>query len=314
MGRFYYSTLLLKTILKTQFETIDFKQLKHNTMKKNVFIISVMMYSSLAFSQAGINTPNPQGALHVDGAKDNVAIGTPTVVQQLNDFIVTNTGNVGIGTTSPAAKLDVNGNIKIADGSQGANKVLTSDANGVASWRTATVDNTVADPFTNPYLIASGGTNIAYAGGAGWTEGGTGVNCLLNESVDTHNVYNPSTGIVTISENGFYLVRPEIAYSNVPATGSVFDGTSGKWDIYLNLKANGAPFSTPIAIKEAIVTRGITSPGINGWYLDASTTIYLKAGDQISVTFHTYGTNNMNANTNNVIYRRSVSSLTLYKF
>lgn len=44
-------------------------------------------------------------------------------------------GNVGIGTVNPTAKLDVQGKVKIADGTQGANKVLTSDANGLASWK-----------------------------------------------------------------------------------------------------------------------------------------------------------------------------------
>ena len=44
--------------------------------------------------------------------------------------------NVGIGTTDPRAKLDVNGNIRIGDGTQGAGKVLTSDATGRASWQT----------------------------------------------------------------------------------------------------------------------------------------------------------------------------------
>ena len=45
-------------------------------------------------------------------------------------------GRVGIGTAAPAASLDVAGNIKIADGTQGAGKVLTSDANGLSSWVT----------------------------------------------------------------------------------------------------------------------------------------------------------------------------------
>ncbi len=44
-------------------------------------------------------------------------------------------GNVGIGTTNPTAKLEVAGTLKIADGSQGPDKVLTSDAAGNASWQ-----------------------------------------------------------------------------------------------------------------------------------------------------------------------------------
>ena len=45
-------------------------------------------------------------------------------------------GDVGIGTTDPGAKLGVNGQIKITGGSPGADKVLTSDATGLATWQT----------------------------------------------------------------------------------------------------------------------------------------------------------------------------------
>jgi hypothetical protein len=48
-------------------------------------------------------------------------------------------GNVGIGTTTPSAKLDVRGSsgatLKIIDGNEGSNKVLTSDSSGQASWQ-----------------------------------------------------------------------------------------------------------------------------------------------------------------------------------
>lgn len=44
-------------------------------------------------------------------------------------------GNVGIGTSNPSTKLDVLGDFKLVDGSQGFGKVLTSDANGKANWQ-----------------------------------------------------------------------------------------------------------------------------------------------------------------------------------
>lgn len=55
---------------------------------------------------------------------------------------------VGIGTTNPATKLDVNngttpGALKITDGTQGEGKVLTSDANGVGTWRTMAFSSNV---------------------------------------------------------------------------------------------------------------------------------------------------------------------------
>ncbi len=41
--------------------------------------------------------------------------------------------NVGIGTTAPVAKLDIIGSLKITNGTQGVNKVLTSDTAGMAT-------------------------------------------------------------------------------------------------------------------------------------------------------------------------------------
>jgi hypothetical protein len=47
-----------------------------------------------------------------------------------------NGGNVGIGTVSPGAKLEIAGQVKITGGSPGSGKILASDVNGLASWST----------------------------------------------------------------------------------------------------------------------------------------------------------------------------------
>ena len=78
-------------------------------MRKIIFTSMMLAAGYAAQAQVGINTQNPQGALHVDGSSDNNASGAPTEAQQANDFAVTATGNVGIGTTSPASKLEVKG-------------------------------------------------------------------------------------------------------------------------------------------------------------------------------------------------------------
>ncbi len=46
------------------------------------------------------------------------------------------TQKVGIGTDNPLASLDIVGSLRVADGTQGSGKVLTSDASGLASWTT----------------------------------------------------------------------------------------------------------------------------------------------------------------------------------
>ncbi|WP_414846436.1 hypothetical protein [Chryseobacterium sp. IT-36CA2] len=208
----------------------------------------LIVISALAHSQVGVNTVNPQGVFNVDGAKDNPTTGVPNAAQQSNDFTVTNTGNVGIGTTAPSAKLDLAGTIKIKDGSQGANKVLTSDANGLASWQNPTAGWTAmlrdGKTTVNPSILNfTSGTVIGVGGSA-----------------------NATTDEITVPANGLYEITISV-WSNGTANNYLTT-----WDIRKN---DVALFASP---------PHYVSPSAN---LGTSTSVTrfadLAAGDKISV-------------------------------
>lgn len=80
-------------------------------MRKILLLASLISLGTATYyAQVGVNNPNPQGAFHIDGAKDNPATGLPTAVQQANDVTVTPAGSLGIGTITPdtSAALEIN--------------------------------------------------------------------------------------------------------------------------------------------------------------------------------------------------------------
>ncbi|MBK7752438.1 MAG: hypothetical protein IPI41_07465 [Flavobacteriales bacterium] len=68
-------------------------------------------------------------------------------------LVILKNGNTGIGSSTPAARLHVVGNIRMVDGNQAAGRVLVSDANGTGTW-------------TDPLTVASG-TAWTLTGNAG---------------------------------------------------------------------------------------------------------------------------------------------------
>jgi len=84
----------------------------------------------------GDNVPAPINVGNILQTRTGALVLKGVLETENQTLLATQGGNVGIGTTEPTAKLEVAGQIKITGGSPGAGKVLTTDADGLASWQT----------------------------------------------------------------------------------------------------------------------------------------------------------------------------------
>lgn len=211
-------------------------------MRKVILLFPFVVFTVIN-GQVGISTSNPQGIFHIDGAKDNSATGIPSASQQSNDFTVTSAGNTGIGTVTPVTKLDITssipGAIKITDGTQGPDKVLMSDENGVGRWKIPASIRATANgvfPSSSVSTISSGTAAKLYSKVyIDLTEGKWAVNAGL--TISNNNNANKfwlhaylSTSQTSVVQTGFTHLGPALSstcYASVisPRTGADNDGT-----------------------------------------------------------------------------------------
>jgi hypothetical protein len=109
----------------------------------------------------GINTENPQGLLHIDGATapatTNPSTGVVNPAQAVDDIVVDASGRIGVGHLSPQAKMDVisstpGGAIRIQDGTEGEGKILISNDLGIGSWAPLAGASWFAALYDSPLL------------------------------------------------------------------------------------------------------------------------------------------------------------------
>ncbi len=120
---------------------------------------------------------------------------------------------VGIGTPDPQAKLHVAGTTRLVDGTQGAGKVLTSDASGNATWSTVVS----AGDFTATWTTQTGFTSAPTAPSCSYSRVGTVVNvvCRFGGAGPT---YASGTNTATLT------VPPGLAIAD-PPNGPLVSGT-----------------------------------------------------------------------------------------
>jgi hypothetical protein len=199
--------------------------IKKFVMKKIILPITLSI-SALTYSQIGINNTNPQAIFHVDGGKDNPNTGTPSAIQQRNDFVVTSTGRVGIGITQPSTSsvLDIN---SVDKGVLMPRIALTS----------STDITTITSPANGLMVYNTGTAGLSYAGYVYW-------NGSEWKSFDDKSVVNPTITSLTCSGASVFpsVFISGTAYSGtltVPYTG----GNGGRYNSTVPYTQNGLTFT-----------------------------------------------------------------------
>ena len=132
----------------------------------NTQALDVNVKSALYFKTGSWYT----GAVKTTGTGTNVArLGFFTFAFQnpnslLERFSISDNGNVGIGTITPNSLLHINGGVTIADGSQGPNKVLVSDATGLGSWKSSGLNSAFkASHGFNQMVVAGSSYHVTFS-------------------------------------------------------------------------------------------------------------------------------------------------------
>ena len=167
----------------------------------------------LALSQVGVNTNNPQGIFHVDGAKDNPDTGSSTPFQDANDFIITSDGSVGVGTTSPDAssilELNVDGlNSGSKKGFLGPKVSLTSNSDTL----------TIPNPAKGLLVYNLGDNpNFKYNGYIYWS--GTDWRTLAGNPLVPGSIQNLTCNAVMAYPSFYSSGTPYSGIMTIPYTG-----------------------------------------------------------------------------------------------
>ena len=191
-------------------------------------------------------------------------------------------GNVGIGNPAPTAKLDIAGSLRIANGSQGAGKVLVSDATGLGTWQLPVASGTgfLAGLTSNVALTSSGFTPAFIPFTVTTTSGS------LPFFDDVGNFGTPTAGAFTAPTTGVYHFDAGVSLPGGTAASAT------NWALVASL--NGVS----IHQSQRPTASGGTLPGV----IQYSFTCKMTAGSTLRMGLITLGTTNVQINSSSDTY------------
>jgi len=209
--------------------------------------------SSALFS---INTDGSQkGYMGYDYNDNNIKLIAGDIFSNsANGIVITNNGNVGIGTTSPNSKLDVNGNTLLS----GASRILQISDSGGATLKFAN-DNNAITYADNQFGFTTNQTQ-------GFTFMGGNVGIGTDSPDSRLDIMGPNTGdqtalTITTPYNNQTMIQMGYETSN-EALLSMYSGTAKKiqlsasGDSYFNGGNVGIGTTSPSAKLEVVNTTG----------------------------------------------------------
>lgn len=200
-------------------------------------------------------------------------VGTPSAGQSI--------GNVGIGTSSPTARLHVVGTVRIEGGNPALNRILTSDANGNATWQ---------DPQPAGWALA--GNSIT----SGQFLGTTNNEAL---SIRTGNVER-----INVSSIGSISIPGDVGIGNTPlSTYHLRIGSSIKNGIFVA--------STEFGLNSSASNFGASATAVRGYALNCSTGygVYGYTHNALGVAYGVYGKVDVAASSGNYAIYGDASGL-----
>ena len=272
-------------------------------------IVLEKLYDSLVVHDSWNYGGNTVGSVQKLGTVDSTDL--PIITNNVERMILKANGKMGIGTSSPDSALHIVGGLKISNGTQGAGKVLTSDANGGASWQNIPAGNAADSAvFVTRYRTDTALANVRAQLGSNWKlSGNTGINPRTQflGSADTNLIMksfgvtklkfdkfktSSSADTVVFNSRGMYaMVSSRIYESNRTTTSG--GGTAGYLTVFgHDLSADPDEYDA-IQVGDGTTVGGLLIPGSSLLFavtaepsIITSDTVHLQVGTNVSTAAH----------------------------